>query len=721
MKKTLFILLFFWANHSAGQNYYKISDNSISLGNGIISKEIKLSRDSLFSSGLFLRSVAENYIRKSKEFSFSANDIGFDGYSGWEIIRTQPIEEVKGGKGVKVLLKSKKDKNQLEVELNYILYPDLPLIRKWIGVTNKSIADIKLESVNTEELNTRLSQTYSVVYHNYGRMKHLDRFIGDWDDPVVVVHDAQVRRGIALGNEASGVLKRTAYHTINQNVEIGLTQPGQDFPFRKWLKPGETWESPKTFICLYSGVNDGFSVIENEVNEFIVKYMKPRIIELKEKPIFVYNTWVPFRTFLNDSLIRQVAKSAAECGVQEFILDDGWQMNHRGKTSVREWGSNYGDWEVDTVKFPGGLKPTFDYIKSLGMKPGLWISIGSATKDALVFKTHPEWFIKNKYDRLGNLHLAGEQYPDFYTSCFGTEWFNYIKNIILKLVKENGLAYAKLDFSVVTSAYINDNSIAGCYATDHPLHKDQFESFGVIYQRVLKLFDELHEEAPGLFIDCTFETAGKLQLMDYAIAQHAEGNWLANFEEPSPFGPLSIRQMAWWRSPAMPAASLVIGNLRMNDPDFEFCLKSLIGTLPIVLGDPRMLSVQKRKTIKSWSEWMLEMQRKYDYMSYRKDLAGFGEPHEGSWDGWQRINFQTRAGGIFGVFRQGALENTRSVFLKDIKPDKQYMVRLAPYGEVVYKGSGEDLIKKGFSVKIENKYDGKIFEVGELNPAFDKK
>jgi hypothetical protein len=37
-------------------------------------------------------------------------------------------------------------------------------------------------------------------------------------------------------------------------------------------------------------------------------------------------------------------------------------------------------------------------------------------------------------------------------------------------------------------------------------------------------------EIPDLFIDCTFEAAGRLQLMDYAIAKHADGNWLSNFE-----------------------------------------------------------------------------------------------------------------------------------------------------------------------------------------------
>jgi alpha-galactosidase len=147
---------------------------------------------------------------------------------------------------------------------------------------------------------------------------------------------------------------------------------------------------------------------------------------------------------------------------------------------------------------------------------------------------------------------------------------------------------------------------------------------------------------------------------------------------------------------------------------FEFGLKSLIGTLPIVLGDPRKLSIEKRANIKAWSDWMQEMQRKYDYMSYRRDLPGFGEPKEGSWDGWQRINFQTKKGGVFGVFRQGALEGSRRVFLNDLSPDAGYQISLAPEGKIVYSASGFKLMEEGFDIEIIETYDGSIYEVRQL-------
>lgn len=361
----------------------------------------------------------DNFINKSCEFSFTINDQEFNGYSGWNLVRKEPIHDETEGHGLRLVLESSVTPN-IKLEINYLIYPDLPLIRKWISISNIYTEDLKLENVNIEDLNTRLSQVHSIVYHNYGRMKHLGQYVGDWNDPVIVVHNVKERRGIALGNEAVGVLKRTAYHTTNNNIEVGLTHLKQDFPFRKWLAPGETWESPGIFICLYEDRDDGFQVIEDEVQAFTVKHMQPKIVRLEEKPTFVYNTWNPFKTFINDSLIHDVATAAAECGIQEFILDDGWQVNVGGKTSDVGWGKNYGDWQVDTIKFRGGLKPIFDYIKSLGMKPGLLMSIGAATEDAKVFDDHPEWFVKNQKLQLGDIHQDKEN-TGFYSSCYGTD------------------------------------------------------------------------------------------------------------------------------------------------------------------------------------------------------------------------------------------------------------------------------------------------------------
>lgn len=713
MKKIISSVLLSLSIIASGQNYFRETGNTLRLDNGMVTRVIKIENDSVISMEFKLNESGSQFIDRSEDFSLLVNDKKLNGYSGWNLEKVEKIKDENEASGAKITITGKNEKEPIKLEISYLLYPELPIIRKRIKIYNTGTRDMKVEALDVESLVTKLDYIHTVVHHNYARMEHLGKFVGNWDDPLVVVHDMRNRMGLALGNESIGVLKRTAFHTTHRNIEIGLTHPGQDFPFRKWIKPGQSWESPATFICLYDNRDDAFQVVNNEVNRFIVKHMKPRILELEEKPVFIYNSWYPFRTFVNDTLIDEVAEAAAECGIEEFIIDDGWQVNYQRKTSEKGWGGNYGDWLVDENKFRGGLKPTFDHMKELGMKPGLWISIGSATGDAKVFTEHPEWFVEDQEGKPGNIHFETEE-EGFYSASFGTDWYDYIKETILRLVKEYGLMYAKLDLAVVASPYVNNPEISGSWATDHPFHKDHEESFIVIYERVMQLFDELHEEAPDLFIDCTFETAGKLQMMDYAIAEHAEGNWLSNFEEPAPLGPLRIRQMAWWRSPVLPASSLVIGNQAMNDPGFEFSLKSLIGTLPIVLGDPRELSDEKKARIREWAEWMRGMQEKYDYMTYRKDLPGFGEPAEGHWDGWQRINFDTREGGIIGVFRQGALEDSRQVFVEDLWPDEYYSVKLAPEGTEILQAKGRQLMEEGFLVAIKAKYDGTIYEIRKL-------
>ncbi len=234
---------------------------------------------------------------------------------------------------------------------------------------------------------------------------------------------------------------------------------------------------------------------------------------------------------------------------------------------------NYGDWVIDKKKFPNGLKPVFDYIKSLGMKPGLWISVGSASADSKFLKIIRNGLCSTKISipRIctWTILLCGQPVLE-------PGWYDYIKGVLMKLALEYGLEYMKLDFTIVTSPYRFDKRISGCYALNHAGHRDHNESLYSNYMSAWKLFDELHNAKPNLFIDCTFETMGALQMIDYSMLKHAEGNWLSNFQGPPDEDvDLRVRNMAWWRSPAIPSTALVIGNPQMQDPGWKHILNPL--------------------------------------------------------------------------------------------------------------------------------------------------
>jgi len=702
--KHLFLGFFLvFTSSLMAQPFASRSGNVLILDNGIVKRVIQLdtNHQGIFSkSYALIKSDGEFLNPGSDDFYFEADGIPVTGLDNWKLVSTEMIEGENKGNGVTVILKH--SALNIKISVTYLLYPDLPIIRKKITFLNTGKLDIKLEALDIESLRFQNSGTGTEcwVMHDYARQKSLGQFVGNWYDPVVVVHEINLHRGFVLGNEAPGVMKRTAAFLKLDQLTVGLTHPDQNFGFRKWLRPNEPWESTWVFTGIYANSDNPYTVLNSTVNDFVRRHMGTRLSKIVEKPVFVYNTWEPFWHNINEKMIYELVDAAAECGIEEFIIDDGWQ-------------DSYGDWGINKQKFPNGLKPVFDYIKSKGMKPGLWISLAGVEAKSKVYKEHPEWVVRKADGLPINLHYDYDNFYglESYSMCMTTGWYDHIKGVILNLVKEQGLKYIKGDFAAVTGAYTTDKTRSGCYATNHLMHADRNESMLEMYQQTWKLFDDLHKEAPGLFIDCTFETLGALQLIDLDMCKHAEGNWLSNFCEKAPLGAMRVRQMSWWRSPIIPATAMVIGNQRLDDPNFELSLMSLAGSLPIVLGDPRLLTKVERTRMKQWADWLRSMQNKHDFMSFRQDLLGYGEPAEGNWDGYQRVNSETRSGGIVGVFRHGSVENQRTVTVQFLDLTSEYEVRKAPVGEVIIKATGKDLVEKGFKVMFEKNIDGALFEI----------
>jgi alpha-galactosidase len=702
MKKTLvlsLLLLIVTEIYAVINPFAKWTKTQLVLCNGIVSRTIKLpSEDSRFLTVSYkpVNGDFNSFSDTCTDFQFEVNDIIYSGRGHWALANIQVITGDNEGSGAAVKLISQDKK--IELTLKFLMYPNSPAIRKSLVVKNLSDKIVKLESVDVEkfEVPGYYPVTYSWIYHDYGRRRYIGPYDGGKQDALIIVHDMNREQGIVLGNEATGVMKHTSVFYEAQDICIGLTHKNSLFPFRKWIEKGESFESPQVFTMVYNHQKTPDEIFNIAVPDFVRKYMGIRLSELKEKPTFVYNTWEPFYKNINEKLVMELAKAAADAGMKEFIIDDGWQ-------------DSYGDWGIDMKKFPNGLKPVFDYIKSLGMKPGLWVSIGSASPESKVYKAHPEWFVLDKNGKPTSLHAPDDK--EKFTACFGTGWYDYIKGILLKLSVDYGLEYFKLDFAVVTSAYTYDHTQSGCYSSNHPGHRDHNESLYTNYERLWQLFDELHSAKPELFIDCTFETMGGTQLIDYALVKHAEGDWLSNFEGTAgEKTDIRIRNMAWWRSPAIPATSLAIGNPQMQDIDWETHIKSIAGALPIMLGDPRKLSETDLKNYRGYADWLQQMESKYGIMSFRQDLPGFGEPMEGMWDGFQRINTESKNGGIIGIFRHGSVETNRIVTVKYLDPEKTYEVK-AMTGNVVSTLTGKELREKGFSVDLERLYSGDLFEI----------
>ena len=115
-------------------------------------------------------------------------------------------------------------------------------------------------------------------------------------------------------------------------------------------------------------------------------------------------------------------------GYEYFQMDDGYQRGNGGPDM----------WLNPNEKFPHGLKYLAEYIKSKGLKPGLWMGVG-IFDDALA-RNHPEWFVR---DSTGN-PVRGNwiQYP---LDASNPEALRNVVRPIFRGFCDQGWEYFKVD------------------------------------------------------------------------------------------------------------------------------------------------------------------------------------------------------------------------------------------------------------------------------------
>jgi alpha-galactosidase len=349
------------------------------------------------------------------------------------------------------------------------------------------------------------------------------------------------------------------------------------------------------------------------------------------------------------------------------------------------------------------------------MQVGLWFTIGSVHAQSTIAKQHPEWIIKDKNGNLANLHsIDYEEDGDDWTSAIrtmslGSPYYDHIKDCIRTYVKTLGISYLKLDLSIANSAYVHDLTATGDYDQNNPvkLYKDHASSLWVIYERMMSLMDDIHTEFPDMLLDCSFEVWGRYNLIDYALVEHGDYDWIANFDFRQPAGPISVRQMFYDRSRVVPASALLIGNQSIDSDNYPYVYFSMVSTSALMLGDPRKLTTTDIEFYLKWNKWFKEIEEKYQFSQYRQVYDIFDRPTDNNWDGNYRINTEKSSGLMF-FFRNNSSDTTRIFKVPCLNPDNTYRIYSYEDGKTWNSCRGSDLINSGVSVTIPCTYSAKV-------------
>ena len=107
----------------------------------------------------------------------------------------------------------------------------------------------------------------------------------------------------------------------------------------------------------------------------------------KARPILINNWEATYFDFTEDRLV-EIASKAKACGVELFVLDDGWFGGRRHEKA------GLGDWIANPDLLPEGITGLARRIEDIGMKFGLWFEPEMVNKDSDLYRNHPDWILK---------------------------------------------------------------------------------------------------------------------------------------------------------------------------------------------------------------------------------------------------------------------------------------------------------------------------------------
>ncbi|MGC2248893.1 MAG: alpha-galactosidase, partial [Terriglobales bacterium] len=159
------------------------------------------------------------------------------------------------------------------------------------------------------------------------------------------------------------------------------------------LHPGEEIRTPEVLLLPWDG--DDLDA-HNVLRRYILKYHTPHY---DGKPVVLpvsFTVWGGMKTSTAIRLIDQVSKE--KIGFENLWMDAGWYGTDRPVEEFQvfgreDWFLHAGNWRVNRVPHPDGLKPISDAAHANGMKFLLWFEPERAVVGTPLTIEHPDWFI----------------------------------------------------------------------------------------------------------------------------------------------------------------------------------------------------------------------------------------------------------------------------------------------------------------------------------------
>lgn len=294
----------------------------------------------------------------------------------------------------------------LKVELSYTLYRERPILAASARYINHGVESFTLEAAGS--VCVTLPGRYDMIHLHGAWAKEravervppatMTRMIssvrgasGHEHNPFVVLAAPDATEfdgeclGVALVYSGSFAISVDENAYTSTRLTVGLNPRC----FSWCLRPGECFQAPEA-LCVWSG--EGLNGMSQSFHSLLRERVCRGLWRDQTRPILINNWEATYFDFDQEKLMN-IARAAAEVGIELFVLDDGW-FGKRDNDHC-----SLGDWVENRRKLPGGLQGLASEINKLGMQFGLWFEPEMVSPDSDLYRAHPDWCLYAKKRR----------------------------------------------------------------------------------------------------------------------------------------------------------------------------------------------------------------------------------------------------------------------------------------------------------------------------------
>ena len=276
---------------------------------------------------------------------------------------------------------------------------------------------------------------------------------------------------------------------------MGIHPDGFDWKLEK----GESFQTPEA-VMVYT--DKGLNHLSQTYHKLYQRRLARGYWRDKARPILINNWEATYFDFTEERIV-EIAKKAKECGVELFVLDDGWF----GQRSSDKAG--LGDWVANRDRLPEGIEGLAERISSLGMKFGLWFEPEMVNKDSDLYRAHPDWILQTP--ERTNSHGRFQHVLDFSRK----EVVDAIYEMMSKILGNAKISYVKWDMN---------RSITECFSAALPADRQ-----GEVFHRYILGVYDLYERLTSRFPEILFEScASGGARFDPGILYYAPQGWTSD-------------------------------------------------------------------------------------------------------------------------------------------------------------------------------------------------